>query len=94
MFNWFKLNSKKDPKEGSWNPNTMTLEMQQPTSPVAPSTERVVIEQANSYKWNSVVVVVPVAESVPVCSALSAASAAAKRKVHDLCLASRRLSPI
>jgi hypothetical protein len=46
MFNWFKLNSKKDPKEGSWNPNTMTLEMQQPTSPVAPSTERVVIEQA------------------------------------------------
>ncbi|CAI7644795.1 unnamed protein product [Penicillium bialowiezense] len=39
MFSWFDLFSK-TPEETKWDPKTMNVELQQPTSPEAPSTKR------------------------------------------------------
>ncbi|RAL14873.1 uncharacterized protein BO97DRAFT_403912 [Aspergillus homomorphus CBS 101889] len=48
MFNLFK-SSKDSAPEATWNPDTVTMTtMQQPTSPQAPTTERVVTEQPSS----------------------------------------------
>ncbi|PYI34015.1 hypothetical protein BP00DRAFT_423593 [Aspergillus indologenus CBS 114.80] len=51
MFNLFKSTKESTPAEGAptWNPNTATMmTMQQPSSPQAPSTERVVTEQPST----------------------------------------------
>ncbi|KAJ5648177.1 hypothetical protein N7490_004549 [Penicillium lividum] len=46
LFNWFS--SKQETAPATWDSNTATVQNQQPTSPDAPSTERVVTEQPNS----------------------------------------------
>ncbi|KAL2011279.1 hypothetical protein VTN00DRAFT_3997 [Thermoascus crustaceus] len=43
IFGWFKSSKEERAPERTWDPKTMTME--QPTSPPAPSTERVVTEQ-------------------------------------------------
>lgn len=44
LFNWFS--SKQEPTNGAtWDSTTASVQNQQPTSPEAPSTERVVTEQ-------------------------------------------------
>lgn len=44
LFNWFS-SSKQEPNGATWDATTATVQNQQPTSPEAPSTERVVTEQ-------------------------------------------------
>lgn len=45
LFNWFS-SSKQEPTNGAtWDATTASVQNQQPTSPEAPSTERVVTEQ-------------------------------------------------
>ncbi|PYH98469.1 hypothetical protein BO71DRAFT_316372, partial [Aspergillus ellipticus CBS 707.79] len=47
MFSWFKSSKQESAtQQPTWDANTMT--MQQPSSPEAPSTERVVTEQPNT----------------------------------------------
>ncbi|BCS01813.1 uncharacterized protein AKAW2_60077S [Aspergillus luchuensis] len=48
VFNWFKSSKEESSatQQPSWDANTMT--MQQPSSPEAPSTERVVTQQPNT----------------------------------------------
>ncbi|CEJ58212.1 hypothetical protein PMG11_06878 [Penicillium brasilianum] len=47
LFNWFSF--KQEPTNGaSWDATTASVQNHQPTSPEAPSTERVVTEQPNS----------------------------------------------
>ncbi|RAL04811.1 uncharacterized protein BO80DRAFT_422053 [Aspergillus ibericus CBS 121593] len=48
LFNFFKSNKEESTatQQPAWDPNTMT--MQQPSSPEAPSTERVVTQQPNT----------------------------------------------
>ncbi|PYH66743.1 uncharacterized protein BO88DRAFT_85913 [Aspergillus vadensis CBS 113365] len=48
VFNWFKSSKEESTstQQPSWDANTMT--MQQPSSPEAPSTERVVTQQPNT----------------------------------------------
>lgn len=43
IFGWFKSSKEERAPERKWDPKTVTME--QPTSPPAPSTERVVTEQ-------------------------------------------------
>ncbi|GAD97513.1 conserved hypothetical protein [Paecilomyces variotii No. 5] len=50
-FSWFKSSKQETAPERTWNPNTMTAE--QPTSPAAPTTERVVTEQPGSQEQMS-----------------------------------------
>ncbi|KAJ5811550.1 hypothetical protein N7474_007851 [Penicillium riverlandense] len=47
-FNLFSSPKKDSAPEATWDANTATVQNQQPTSPEAPSTERVVTEQPNS----------------------------------------------
>ncbi|KAJ5611052.1 hypothetical protein N7510_007771 [Penicillium lagena] len=47
-FNLFSSSKKDSAPEATWDANTATVQNQQPTSPDAPSTERVVTEQPNS----------------------------------------------
>ncbi|KAJ5913701.1 hypothetical protein N7504_002584 [Penicillium tannophilum] len=47
LFNWFS-SSKQESAPATWDATTATVQNQQPTSPDAPSTERVVSEQPNS----------------------------------------------
>ncbi|KAJ5672172.1 hypothetical protein N7507_001299 [Penicillium longicatenatum] len=47
LFNWFS-SSKQEAAPATWDANTATVQNQQPTSPDAPSTERIVSEQPNS----------------------------------------------
>lgn len=44
LFNWFS-SSKQESAPTTWDATTATVQNQQPTSPDAPSTERVVSEQ-------------------------------------------------
>lgn len=44
LFNWFS-SSKQESAPATWDATTATVQNQQPTSPDAPSTERVVSEQ-------------------------------------------------
>ncbi|KAL2222041.1 hypothetical protein M432DRAFT_636694 [Thermoascus aurantiacus ATCC 26904] len=46
IFGWFKSSKEERAPERKWDPKTVTME--QPTSPPAPSTERVVTEQPKS----------------------------------------------
>ncbi|CAL5873274.1 uncharacterized protein PFLUO_LOCUS7543 [Penicillium psychrofluorescens] len=49
MFGFNLFSSKKESApEATWDANTATVQNQQPTSPEAPSTERVITEQPNS----------------------------------------------
>ncbi|KAJ5900721.1 uncharacterized protein N7473_004791 [Penicillium subrubescens] len=48
VLNWFS-SSKQEPTNGAtWDATTTSVQNQQPTSPEAPSTERVAAEQPNS----------------------------------------------
>ncbi|PWY88916.1 hypothetical protein BO70DRAFT_308865, partial [Aspergillus heteromorphus CBS 117.55] len=49
MFSWFKSTKQQEESaQPTWDPNTMTMTSQQPSSPEAPSTERVITEQPNT----------------------------------------------
>lgn len=52
LFNWFS-SSKQESNGATWDATTATVQNQQPTSPEAPSTERVVTEQPVSSSLTS-----------------------------------------
>ncbi|KAJ6139731.1 hypothetical protein N7471_006217 [Penicillium samsonianum] len=89
MFNWFGLFNKSS-QEATWNPTTMTMELQQPTSPEAPSTKRVDVETTGAEE-STQMKLRGGGGVVPVFSALSVASAVARCKIPYLLPPLRRL---
>ncbi|KAF3385497.1 hypothetical protein F1880_002933 [Penicillium rolfsii] len=48
VLNWFSSPKQESSNGATWNATTASVQNQQPTSPEAPSTERVVSEQPNT----------------------------------------------
>ncbi|KAJ5102145.1 hypothetical protein NUU61_004367 [Penicillium alfredii] len=48
IFSWFSSKQESTAPEATWDATTANMQNQQPTSPAAPSTDRVETEQPNS----------------------------------------------